>query len=922
MAFNPLYKMTIQDAGGRYYYATQNLDGIWNVSTTLVKTYLVTLPSGWGETAIAYERDMSYLGVFRSMSNGSFSFSKDARAIIAEIHATEGIKGFGTLTIWIINQNDFNYSIYYRSQLNFRTYHNHPQRHITEIGTLDSGLIKDFRAYGDTSYNRPIWQTDGSGGWITDANFVIHDGIKLLYNATYTSGAGDGSIYDCTGMMGFNDGRHDSVGSPDDGYHVLPIMVNYNITQNNGTTTFIGNDILANQLLQGNQSTGLNLFKAGSPPTSGGVCEENFAGTNNSKPYTRNNYSLKHLGIGCPQIEMFVSVSGKFSNGAIPAYHKGATTNAFLRFVLFEIDSQDNPKLDYSFSPPRYRYTTILNFDLTNAAGVHTIPNQGRFSNYQGGVIPNMLTGSGTLPASPTAITFNFDHVYVLGIIYDDPIGLNHSHAIDFGLEELQFSIFSKYDYGVSGVPIPAPRLNASVFPALRLNQLWESLVPYLATRRTDENGFPVPVVSPYYGVSDFLSNAALPPIGDIVPYQIMITSAYCVHNLQGFSYISMSCNQLFDFCKKQLGCGLGVEYDANGVATGLRIEDLKYFFNPSVMILDLGTDISNLELIQCGEDMGIAANLKLGYPKADTNSDFGVDPFITELYFNTPVSEVEGVMDFEAGEIVCEQYEIEKIRVQKVNQPVGSSFDPASPSTDNKAIGLYCRPTTTVILPMIDDPIYPQYNIVPYDPDNNPVACSAYQIVQYSGVTPPVGATLPAAQSNDPTAATAVYVNGLYYPDTAINLPFSPKRALKRCTGQLIHSYLDKMDTEYLTYRNTYVMQYNNRTLALSGMESNLNIGSGLSGVITEMKDELVGDLPTKLFLPIKAKFTSTSGRNLYSVLNSNPNGYIRFEAYKEGFGNIEYKMFLIKATQKATMDNNIATDFEGWLHPDMIIY
>jgi len=940
MAFNPLYRMTIQDAGNRYYTATQNLDGTWVATTTLTKTYINTLPNGWGDTALTWERDMSYMGIFRSMSSGNFSFSKDARAIINQIHLDEGIKGFGTLTIWILNQNDFDYSIYYRSRLNFKTYKNKPQNRVTEIGTLDSGLIRDFRAYGDTSYNRPIWHRSGGGGWVTDCNFVLHDGMKLLYNATYISGATTENPLVYTGdnaQMGFNQGRHDTPGTANDGYHVTPAMSQYNITQNNGTTTFIGNDILANLLTQRNQNGGANLKHknttgVGAPVLDGGINEENFSSINDAQPYTRDNFLLKNLlppltGNPTSEIEMSVACSGTFLNNIF----KRATTNAYLRFVLFEIGADNQP---VSTPAPQYTYQTILQLDLPNASGIYnfgvtTIPHYTKFSNYSGGSIP-VPTG-GFIPASPVNITIKTNKAYVFGIIYDEGVdeggsltsGLNHNHIIQYALTDLQVSFISKYDYGATYPPIAAPRLNPSVFPALRLHQLWESLVPYLKTRQTDSYGFPVPVASPYYGVSDFLSNAALPAIADCVPYQIMVTSQYCIHSLQGQSYISMSCNQLFDFCKKVLGCGLGIEYDTNGVAVGLRIEDLAYFFNSSVMILDLGSDISNLEIIQCGEEMGIAANLKLGYPKANTNSDFGVDPFITGLYFNTPVSEIEGTMEFETGEILCEGYEIEKARAQIVNQPIGASFDPASPSTDNKAIGLYCRPYYTVILPMID-PLYPQYNIQPYNPDNDPVAVGAYQLVQYDGVTPPLGAALPAAQSTDPTTITIPrpYVNGLYYPDTAINLPLSPKRALERCTGRLIHSFLDKMDIDYLTFRNTYVMQYNNTTLALSGMESNLNVGSGASGVITEMKDKLIGDLPPKLFLPVMAKFTSTSGRNLYSILNSNPNGYIRFVAQKESYGNIVYKMFLTKATQKATMDNNISTDFEGWLTPDMTVY
>lgn len=883
--------MTIQTATGAYYTASQTPTGAWTVNRVTPKTYLEVLPDGWEDTAITWERDLSYLGIFRSMTNSSFKFSKDGRAIIQNIRNTQGIRGYGLLTIWILNENDFDYSIFYRSQLNFRTYKDYQQTFSTEIGTLDSGLIRDFRAYGDTKYNNPVWQPDGLG-WVTDSHWVLHDGMKLLYNATYISSAtGDtpstALLYE---LGGFNHGRHATAPSPDEGRHTLPNMVQFNITQNNGTTTYIGNDILNNLLPTGNQTPGLD---SGASWSAMDANELNFSGRNESQPWSRNNYALKNAMTQPPNtFDMSVAVSGKWISDPITYFDNG--NGSFIAFVIFEIDSENNPITIAG----RYQYQLIYKQDLP-AGGTTFLPSPLKFSNYD----------------TPVTITINPNKVYVFGIIYDEDAAFgglsgDGSKLAFVGWEALQFSFFSKYDYGASGVPIPAPQLNPSVFSAYRLHELWAKVVPYLATRSTDSNGFPIPVTTDYEGVSTFLSNPALPPIGDVVPYNIMVTSSYCIHDLQGLSYISVAANQIFDFCKKVLGCGLGIDYDANGVATKLRIEDLAYFFNDATMILDLGNDIANFEIIQAGDEFGIGCNLKLGYTKADTNTDFGVDPHITGLFFNTPVSEIEGTMEFEADEMLCEPYAIEKIRAQKVNQPIGASFDPANPSGDNSLIGLYCMPTQTVILPDTGgNPDYP--NVIAYDPDNNPLSTFAYQLWQYNGIN------LPVAQSTDPTAATSPYVNGLYYPDTAINLPLSPKRALERCTGRLIHSYLDKMDADSLVFRNTYVMQYNNRTLALSGMESNLNIGSGASGVIQEMADKRIYTLPPQLFLPVIGKVTSTSGRNLYHILNSNPNGYIRFFAQKEGFGMKEYKMFLTRATQKATLDGNISTEFEGLFLP-----
>ena len=468
---------------------------------------------------------------------------------------------------------------------------------------------------------------------------------------------------------------------------------------------------------------------------------------------------------------------------------------------------------------------------------------------------------------------------------------------MDFRLTSLQFAFQSNYDSGASGVPVPAPFLPPSVFGGMRLNTLLQKIVPFFATTTSNDYGFPVPVVTDYTGVSNMLSDPTLPPIKDIVPYQIVISSEYAIHDLEGQTFITISFNELFDFCKKQLGCGASIEYDTSGKPTILRIEDLKYFFDKDTMIYDLGYDVANFTISQMSD--GIGANLKLGYTKADTNSDFGVDAFNTELFFNTPLSNLPAVMDYEETSILCEMYAIEKLRAQKVSQPIGAEYNPANPSQNNQSIGLYCDSETVFS------------SIYALDPSNIGVVASAnpYPVLQFS-----------TAQSTDNTAASAPYVFGLYYPDTAINLPLSPCRALQRSTGAYLHSVLDEMDSERLTFRNTGVMQFNNQVKDLSGIESNLVVGSGAGNVTTEFKDVQIGSLPDQLFKPIIFKVTSKYPVNLYSILQNNPNGYIRFFWKNEaGFGYTEYKMFLIKATQKAA--TGAPTEFVGWAHPSTIL-
>lgn len=890
--YDPLFKMSFQDKGGNYYIATENNDASWTVSTESTISYLQSLPDGWDNTSVTWTRDPLYLGVFRSMSsNGAYKFGVDGRAIIQSVRSAQGIQGYILFTIYMWNEATFSYETFYQSELDFKTYHDYFQDELLAISTLDNGLIRQIHAYGNTKFNVPIWTnigTDVDPIWITDAKFVLHDGIKLLYNATFTSSANDSegtelNYQTALDIGGFNHGKHNDSG-PDTGMHTIPNMVQYNIIQNNGTTTYIGNTILATQLIQGNQRNSAGASLSG---------ETNFTRANDSQPYTTDNYCLKNLLRTLPgNVDVWVSITAQIKDGLYYYATDSSETHYHMDFVLFEIDSTNNPTLDGS---GRYvPHAVLYRLDLPNnypGGAPYAVPNVGLAPS---GVASGYINTS----SNPVSVTINPNKAYVLCMIFDDDLGLNASHTSGCIFTQLQFSIFSKYTSGAvdpdTGLTyVPAPKLNPSVFPALRPYQLLEKIVPMLNTTTTDGYGFPLLNDSPYSGHSDYLSDLAAALVGDARPYQCMLTSAYCIHDLQGQSYITLSLNDLTDYLKKAWGCAAAIEGDV------FRVEKFSYFFDKDTMILDLGYDISEMEDMELTD--GLGANLKLGYTKEDTNSNFGVEAVHTELYYNTPLSNLPATMDYEETAVLCEPYAIELLRVQKVSQPIGVSYDPANPSGDNQLVALYVLPETTVILP--DATEGSNHNFTPYDPSNNPVPCQAYQLTQRNGVS------LPAAQSTTQIANNYIY--GMYYPDTAVNMELTPGRNINR-VGGLIHSYMDNLEDEKLTFRNTSVMQYNNVALGLSGIESNLDSGA----VITEFKDKNISDLPQKLFLPHPKKVKSKYPVNMYQILTSNANGYVRWFWKGKGFETKEYHAFVSKAIQSA--GNASPTDFIMWPTPD----
>ena len=907
MQNNPQIKVYLTDLSGTHFFAAVG-DGYGNytIATSTDATPILTLPKEWDKTKIEWKRDPNYLGVFRFQTQG-FTFVDDARAILLNLFY---IAGGGIQASCIMRIDQFvdvvtGYETAYEAEIDFSTVDdqkynqpagaNNPQTNgELSAETLDSQLYQYIESFGDTEFNLPVF-FGSTGDWVipTGIDWLVHDGIKLLYQATFASTATVANPLVVGGMGAYNWGQTGS--GTNEGQHMIPALAPYNIVQNNGTTTFIGNDILEPFLKTGAQTIGANALN--------GINEVQFSGVNNSQPWSRQNNSLTDLLLNSTgSVDMYANVSGEFLPSSAIACVGTAFKNAFMAFVMWEFGPGTNP-------PPAG--LTFINNDSPLSQ-----PLPGGHSGMIYTPIYSIPLGTGSFftvpaPSGPFSITvpvtLKQNCSYVFGIIVDNAMtgsagdALDDSNAITYTLVDLNYTFKSKFDYGASGVPIPAPMLNSSVFPVMRPGYLLNAIAKNLPTLTTDVNGFPVPITTPINGQSNYLNDTSAPLQGDFRPSQIGITSAYCIHDLQGQPYVSISLNQFFNFFKKVAGCGMSI--DADGVT--LRMEKLSHYFQ-DVMIMNLDDyqGVAKLSIKPFNDLTG--ANLKLGYTKQDTNTDFGIEVCNSELYFNTPAWKLPNTIDWEETDIVVEPYTIEKIRAQQVSQPIGSSFDPASPSSDNTIVAFYCQPTKAgFVLP--DAPLYP---IQPYDPDNNPFPVTPYQLTQRngvaSGVNPPFS---PAAQNTDSTAATAPYLNGFYYPDTVFNNELSPSRALERDGGALLHSGLDNMDAEKLAFRNSSVMQYNNVELALSGTESNLQVGAGASPV-NEFSDKLIGGLPSQLFRPYIFTIDTVAPVNMWEIMNTNPNGYIQFT-----WKGVIFKMYVWTISQMLAASGH--TSFEGLAHP-----
>lgn len=626
-------------AGVNYYYATKGTNGIYLFDTTTDARPLVNLPDKWSDTEIFYNRDPQYLGVFRSQSE-QFSFQKDARAILLNLYyaANGNIQADCKMRIDIFDNVHNGYKTAYSSEIDFSSVDDKKfESDTVGLGgiptnegqflatTLDSKLFSLMQSYGSVPYNVPYWNYGGGTSWTTDGTWVYHDGIKVLYSAAYQSSAKPTDPL-VLSVQGF------AKGSQVNGRHTMPSMENYNIVQNNGTTTYIGNTILQKFLIQGGQAQWLN--------------EQLFDGDNDSRPYGRNQFCLKDIlpyGAGTDPVDMSVMVNATI-DAATGISFNVTSSPFFIKFVLFEIGADNLPIM----SGPDYTYTEITRVNIPTT----------------GEILPASPYHIFTQPpATPVDISLVYDKVYVLGVIVDTAIpgtGIHASQHADFNLTQLQLTFFSKYNSGAVVTPVAAPIFPPSPVLGFTPAVLFNKLVKNLATEETDAYGFPIQVATDYVGTSTFLSTSTR--LFDNDPTQTLWTSEYALHLLNGQPYLSVSLYDFFNVCKNIWGCGLAIK------GNEIQIERMQTFFDGATEIMALGSNVASLEIKPFTELMH--AYLTAGYPSQNTNSNFGILAYNRDQNYITPLTKKPTSIDMKAP-VLTEPHAIELSRSQQTDQEI-----------------------------------------------------------------------------------------------------------------------------------------------------------------------------------------------------------------------------------------------------------
>lgn len=839
MANDPKLKMSMQDASGNYYRATLNRDNTYTITTDAGLIYLDTLPKGWENIDIVWERNLAYWGVFRSQSQ-NFELVKQARAIaLYLLFGNGGVNAYCTMTIYIFNEDTFGYDVFYRSQLDLSGATDDKVTKTLTCSTLDSELYELLKSRFNASFNLRFWTYDsGEETWSTDGEFVYHDGIKLLWENNWISSAtpdnvivpnptGAGGTFPGT-LLGFNHGN-----TGDACYEWIPSMVTYSIVQNNGTTTFIGNDIL---------QPFFPIYSQGEYFTSA------FSGSDDIKAWTTGQGLLKNLlPSDTGTVDVKIQTTAQFFGDIIVG--GAALTSKFFAVVLFEIGQDNEPTIVSG----EYQYTELCRYDIGSATGTITPIDDGLFTD-------------------TVSVTLNFEKVYVLGCIYDDdvtPIG-SGSETLQLALQQLKIKIYSDSTSGVSGATVDAPRFPVSNIISFTPAQVWQKLMDVIDSTETDAYGFPVSSGSSYVGASTFLSSTLLDPAdyADLLPSDIRYTSENAIRDINGNPYMTISPSDFFSTWNKLAMCGLGIEGDDT-----MRIEQLGYFFSDTE-ILELDT-VANFKITPLSEIL--ANKINAGYPEINTNKNFGVDAFSQPAEYALPLNKTPKDKDWQVTEVQTDIYFIEKARAQNTSES-------STPSSANSNVLLQVDTSGDGEAVFVEDP---GGNVEEYE---------AVRLKRYSGV-----------QSDDDTSPPYLY--GMYYPDTAYNLAFTPASNMYR-NGALINSMCDSISSPVATFRRVYQQQYNDPTappISQPGISKRLDT----SYTITEVADIDVTTLNAKLFRPYILQIEVAYPVNMYSLINANPRGYIKFT-----WQGVEYKGFIYRLTQSA--GNNKNNIFELLAHPD----
>ena len=158
MAYQDRLKISIQDEAGLYYTATLNNDNTYTVTTGATLDYIKHLPIGWQDTSLKWERNMTYMGVFRAQAN-NMDFVKDARAILlSRMYGGGGVNAYALIKVYKLRQSPtIGYDLFFEAEADFSACSDNKQKGIFTVPLLQSRANELLKAKSTSNFNIPFW---------------------------------------------------------------------------------------------------------------------------------------------------------------------------------------------------------------------------------------------------------------------------------------------------------------------------------------------------------------------------------------------------------------------------------------------------------------------------------------------------------------------------------------------------------------------------------------------------------------------------------------------------------------------------------------------------------------------------------------------------------------------------------------------
>lgn len=342
---------------------------------------------------------------------------------------------------------------------------------------------------------------------------------------------------------------------------------------------------------------------------------------------------------------------------------------------------------------------------------------------------------------------------------------------------------------------------------------------------------------------SDFLNTPGL-RLNDWKPYYTVATCGDALRGLFGnvgpagkylIPKIKSNLAEFLEAMQALAPVGLGIEGDR------LVLEIVDYFFDRNTMAYDLG-EVTDLKIVDAEEYY--ASNIRIGYENQTYDGLNGRDEFNTSQAYKMPITRATEPADF-VSPYRADGYGMEIYRANLSGKKTTDS------SSDNDTFIVTISPT--------------------------PNANGEYPLSRLQNTA-------------------GALVNGVLFPESAINLEITPKRNFNR-QG----SWLRMM---------TYLQ--NGGIIKFQTTDKNPDVISNLgSGSVIENSDVPVATLPSLPFLPVYIQCQAAKD-NINEILSSYPKGYFRMT-----YNGVELKGFFDSGgVRPAKLD---LYNFQFLAHPDM---